>query len=278
MGEVIGLIAGSGRFPILFAREARRQGLSITVIALAGVTDPALKDEVDSWNSFKLGQVSEPLRLLKEAGARKAVMAGKVQHVSLFGGVIPDLRAVRILAGLKDKRTDTLLGALASEFGREGIELLSSATYLSHLIPGEGRLGRREPSKEERADVELGWRAAKALAGFDIGQSVVICEGAVVAVEGMEGTDALIERAGALAGSQGRKPRLSVVKVAKPKQDFRFDLPVLGLDTLPVLEKAGVTALALEAGKTLVFDKDEFIRRADEKGIALVALSEEGMK
>ena len=276
MKEVIGLIAGSGRFPILFAKEARRQGLCVAAVALAGVTDPALKDEVDSWNSFKLGQVSEPLRVLKEAGAKKAVMAGKVQHVSLFGGIIPDLRAVRILAGLKDKRTDTLLGALASEFGKEGIELLSSATYLSHLIPAEGRLGRREPSKEERADIDLGWRAAKALAGFDIGQSVVVSEGAVVAVEGMEGTDALIERAGVLAGSQGRRPRLSVVKVAKPRQDFRFDLPVLGLDTLPVLEKAGVTALALEAGKTLVFDKEEFIRRADEKGIALMALSKEG--
>ena len=148
---------------------------------------------------------------------------------------------------------------------------------MTHLIPSEGVLTRRFPTKEERADIELGWRAAKAVAGFDIGQAVVVQGGAIVAVEAMEGTDSAVARAGEIARTHGRKPRLVVVKVAKPNQDFRFDLPVLGLDTLPALEKAGASVLALEAGKTLIFDREEFLRRADALGLAVVAVSEESV-
>jgi hypothetical protein len=164
---------------------------------------------------------------------------------------------------------------VADEFSREGITLISSSTYLTHLLPAPGVLTRKAPSKAEAADLELGFLAAKAVAGFDIGQCVVVQGGAVVAVEAMEGTDSTIARAGEIARSHGRRPRLVVVKVAKPKQDFRFDLPVLGLDTLPVLEKAGACVLALEAGKTLLFDLSEFLRRADAQGLAVVAVSEE---
>ncbi len=269
--ESLGVIAGSGRFPFLVAEEARRKGLRVVAVALKGVTDPLLKDSVDEMHVFRLGQVSAPLELLKKSGVSKVVMAGKVQHVSLFGGVLPDLRAAKILAALKDRRTDTILKAVADEFSREGLELLSSAAYLQHLMPKAGVLSKRKPTKDEEADIEIGWKAAKAVSGFDIGQSVVVSNRAVVAVEAMEGTDKTLLRAGDLARSFGKAPSLVLVKVAKPRQDFRFDLPVLGLDTLASLEAAGASALAFEAGKTLLFDKDEFLRGADRLKLAVVA-------
>ncbi|MFA6092428.1 MAG: UDP-2,3-diacylglucosamine diphosphatase LpxI [Elusimicrobiota bacterium] len=275
MAERLGLIAGSGRFPLLVAEHARRAGLEVVSLALQGVTDPSLETLSYRLEWFRLGQVDAPVRYFREQGVRKAVMAGKVQHVSLFGGILPDLRAVRLLAGLKDKRTDTLLAAVAAEFAKEGVELLPSAAYLADCLPSAGVLSSRKPTKEERADIALGWKAAKAVSGFDIGQSVAVQDGAVVAVEAMEGTDAMIERAGELARSQGREPRLTLIKVAKPKQDPRFDLPVLGLGTLPRLEKAGARCLAFEAGKTLLFDKTDFLRRADEIGLAVAAVSQE---
>lgn len=280
MGETLGLIAGSSRFPLLFAREARRLGHRIVAIALTGITDPALAELVDEFHAFRLGQVGGPLKALKKAGVRRAVMAGKVQHASLFGGILPDLRAVKLLAGLRDRRTDTLLKAVADEFAREGIELLSSATYLAHLMPAAGILSRRRPTKEESRDIEFGWEAAKALGGFDIGQSVAVRGRAVVAVEAMEGTDAMLLRAADIvrraSGKDGRSTGLVLVKVAKPRQDFRFDLPVLGLETLGVIERAGAGALAFEAGKTFLFDREEFLRRADELDLAVVAVDGAG--
>jgi DUF1009 family protein len=269
--ETIGLIAGSGDFPLVFAREARRSGVKVVAIALSGITDESLANSVDSLYTFRLGQLSEPLKVFKSAGIRRAVMAGKVQHASLFGGVLPDLRAAKLLAKLKDKRADTILCALAEEFSREGIELLSSATYLSHLMASVGPLSARRPTTQEARDMELGWRAAKALAGFDIGQSVVVSHGAVIAVEAMEGTDATIFRAADLAKSQGKSPSLVLVKVAKPQQDFRFDLPVLGLKTLKTFELTGISAVALEAHKTLLLDKEHFLKKADELKLAVIA-------
>lgn len=274
MNDVIGLIAGSGRFPVLFAEEAKRRGARVVAVALKGVTDQEALSAHAEVHPFALGQVTAPLELLKKAGVKKVVMAGKVQHVSLFGGIIPDLRAVKILASLKDRRTDTILGAIAAEFEKEGLEVLSSATYLSHLIPGPGPLTKRRPTREMEEDAALGWKAAKALAGVDVGQSVVVQGKAVVAVEGMEGTDACVRRAGELVRSNGQTPALVVVKVAKPKQDFRFDLPVLGLGTLDVLAEAGAAGLALEAGKTLIFDREAFTRQADAQGLTVWALTE----
>jgi DUF1009 family protein len=272
--EKVGLIAGSGRFPILFAEEARRMNVEVVALGIKGVTDESLERLVGSVQYFKLGQIDKPIQALKSAGVAKAVMAGKVQHASLFGGVLPDLRAAKLLARLSDKRTDTILKAVADEFAKDGIELLSSATYLSHLLVPEGPLTARKPDAAEVSDMKLGWQAAKAVAGFDIGQTVVVSGGAVVAVEGMEGTDACVLRARDIARARGSKPRLCVVKVAKPKQDLRFDLPVIGLDTLGVFKDAGVSALALEAGSTLVFDREEFVRGADAQKLAIVGMKE----
>lgn len=272
MSETIGLIAGSGRFPLLFAEEAKRQGHRVIAIGLSGVTEESLADIADEVHTFKLGKINGPLKVLREAGVRRVVMAGKVQHHSLFGGIMPDFRAVKILAGLKDRRTDTILKAIADEFSKEGMELISSATHLSHLMAEPGVLTQRKPTKDESADIELGWKAAKALAGFDIGQSVAVKDKAVVAVEAMEGTDELLLRAAALVARHGRKPGLVLVKVAKPRQDFRFDLPVLGLDSLKTFKKTGVTAVAIEASKTLLFDKDAFLREADAMKLSLQAI------
>ncbi|PIR19219.1 MAG: hypothetical protein COV48_03225, partial [Elusimicrobia bacterium CG11_big_fil_rev_8_21_14_0_20_64_6] len=199
-----------------------------------------------------------------------------VQHVSLFGGVLPDWRAAKVLLTLKDKRTDTILKAVVDEFAKDGLEFVSSALYLEHLLAPAGPLTKRLFTMEERADASLGWKAAKAVAGFDIGQTVVAQGAAIVAVEGMEGTDACVARAAGLARSQGREPALVVVKVAKPRQDFRFDLPVVGLDSLEHFKTLGVKALALETGSTLIFDLDRFKIEADAAGIAVAGFPPEG--
>lgn len=274
--EPIGLLAGSGRFPLLFAQEARRMNVPVVALGIKGVTDPALEALAGPVNYVGLGQISKPISILKSAGVRRAVMMGKVQHSSLFGAVIPDLRAIKILAGLKDKRTDTILRAVADEFAKDGIELLSSATFLSHLMVPAGVMTRRKPSKSEYADIRLGWAAAKTVAGFDIGQTVVVKEKAVIAVEAMEGTDACILRARDIASAHGKKTSLTVVKVAKPRQDLRFDIPVLGLDTLKTFAQAGVSALAAEAGTTIIFDKPDFIRQADSQNLAVIGLHAQG--
>jgi len=269
--QKLGIIAGSGQFPLRVAEEAKRKGLYVAVLGIKGVTDAAIDKIADAVHYFPLGQIDKPIALFKKAGIARCVMAGKVQHSSLFGGVLPDLRAMKLLARLKDKRTDTILAAVAEEFAKDGIELMPSAAYLEHLVARAGVLTARKPSAAEQADSDLGWRAAKAVAGFDIGQTVVVREGAVIAVEAMEGTDACIRRAAEIARAHGTRPALVVVKVAKPKQDLRYDLPVLGLGTLDTLKDCLVTALALEADKTLIFDKDEFIRRADAMKLAIVA-------
>lgn len=272
----LGLIAGSGRFPLLVAEEARRRGVPVVALGLRGVTDPSLEGAATALHWFKLGQIDAPIKALKDAGVRQVVMAGKVQHVSLFGGVMPDWRAAKVLMGLKDKRTDTILKAVVDEFEKDGLEFISSAAYLGHLLAPEGPVTRGGLSETQRADAALGWRAAKAVAGFDIGQTVVAQEGAIVAVEGMEGTDACVRRAAELARSNGRKPALVVVKVAKPRQDFRFDLPVVGLDSIPVFRECGVSALALEAGASLIFDRERFAAEAASAGLAVAGFPPEG--
>lgn len=274
--EPLGLIAGSGRFPFLVAEEAKRRGMPMVALGIPGVTDPALEGVADGLTWFKLGQLDAPITALKSKGVRKVVMAGKVQHVSLFGGIMPDWRAAKVLLALKDKRTDTILKAIVDEFAKDGLEFISSAAYLEHLLAPQGPLTKKTFSKDELKDAALGWKAAKAVAGFDIGQTVVAQNGAIVAVEGMEGTDACVERAASLARSSGKEPFLVVVKVAKPKQDFRFDLPVVGLDTLTSFKAAGVKAIALEAGSTLIFDRDRFAINADAAGIAVAGFAPEG--
>lgn len=270
----LGIIAGSGQFPVLVAEAAAKMGLEVVALGIAGVTDPALAKKVKRFEQYKLGQISKPIEVFKSEGITKAVMAGKVQHASVFGGVMPDLRAMKLLTRLKDKRTDTILAGVAEEFAKDGIELLPSHLFLKDLLATPGPMTKRKPGPGELADIDLGWKAAKAVAGFDIGQSVVAGQGAIVAVEAMEGTDACVLRAGELARSQGSRGGIVVVKVAKPKQDFRYDLPVIGLETLKVLAGAGATALAIEAGKTLIFDKEAFLRQADAQRLAVVGLEE----
>jgi UDP-2,3-diacylglucosamine hydrolase len=274
--QKLGLIAGSGRFPLLVAEQAKRAGVEVVAFGLNGVTDPALEPVVGKVEYFRLGQIDKPIAAMKAAGVTKAVMAGKVQHVSLFGGILPDLRATKMLARLADKRTDTILKAVADEFAKDGIELQSSVGYLGHLLVGEGVQTKRKPDAAELADVRLGWKAAKALAGFDVGQTAICKDGAVIALEGMEGTDACVRRAHDLAASHGKRVALTLVKVAKPKQDMRFDIPVLGMDSLKVFAEAGVTALALEAGTTLIFDKPEFLKAADAQRLAIAGYKSEG--
>ena len=276
MTEPLGLVAGSGRFPLLVAEEAKRRGVPVVALGIPGVTDPALEAVAGKLTWFKLGQIDAPIKALKDAGVKKVVMAGKVQHVSLFGGVLPDWRAAKVLLGLKDKRTDTILRAVADEFAKDGLEFVSSAIYLEHLLAPLGALTKRSFTKEQLSDAALGWKAAKAVAGFDIGQTVVAQGGMIVAVEGMEGTDACVGRAAELARTQGRDPSLVVIKVAKPRQDFRFDLPVVGLDSLVNFKKAGVAALAFEAGATLIFDRAQFAANADAAGLAVAGFPPEG--
>ena len=248
----------------------------MVALGIPGVTDPALETVAGALQWFKLGQLDAPIKALKDAGVKKVIMAGKVQHVSIFGGIQPDWRAAKVLMSLKDKRTDTILGAVVSEFAKDGLEFVSSARYLEHLLAPVGALTRRAFTKEQLADAALGWRAAKAVAGFDIGQTVAVQGAVVVAVEGMEGTDACVERAAQLARSQGRNSALVVVKVAKPRQDFRFDLPVVGLDTLKAFRAAGVGALALEAGAALIFDRARFAAEADASSIAVAGFPPQG--
>lgn len=274
--DPLGLVAGSGRFPLLVAEEAKRRGVPVVALGIPGVTDPALEAVSGPLTWFKLGQIDAPIKALKDKGVRQVVMAGKVQHVSLFGGVMPDWRAAKVLLGLKDKRTDTILKAVVDEFAKDGLEFISSAHYLEHLLAPAGPLTKLAFSKAQLADAAFGWKAAKAVAGFDIGQTVVAQDKIIVAVEGMEGTDACVARAAELARSQGKEPALVVVKVAKPRQDFRFDLPVVGLDSLVHFKKLGVKALALEAGSTLVFDRERFAADADAAGIAVAGFAPEG--
>jgi len=274
--EPLGLIAGSGRFPFLVAEEAKRRGVPVVALGIPGVTDPALEAVAGGLTWFKLGQIDAPIKAMKDGGVRQVVMAGKVQHVSLFGGVMPDWRAAKVLLSLKDKRTDTILKAVVDEFAKDGLEFVSSAIYLEHLLAPKGPLTRKAFSTDELADASFGWKAAKAVAGFDIGQTVVAQGRTIVAVEGMEGTDACVERAAALARTSGREAALVVVKVAKPKQDFRFDLPVVGLDSIVNFKKLGVKALALEAGSTLIFDLEKFVKEADAAGIAVAGFPPEG--
>lgn len=266
----IGLIAGNGRFPFLVLDAARRLGHEVTIIAIEDEAFPALNEAAAEdpraeivWIS--LGQLGRCVDALRQAGAAQAVMAGQVRHVKIFSGVVPDRLARSALTGLRARNTDALIAAVADVLEEEGIELLDSTAFLAPLLAEAGPIGAREPTSAEQADLEFGWRMADALAGLDIGQTVVVKDQAVVAVEAMEGTDAAIARAGRLAGEGTR-----VVKVAKPSQDMRFDVPVVGLPTIDAMREAGATALAVDAGRTLIFDRDRAIAAADRAGIAVV--------
>jgi hypothetical protein len=265
----IGLIAGNGRFPFLVLDAARSLGHDVTVVAIREEADPALETVgeaggAEHFHWVSLGQVGRCISVLKDAGISQAVMAGQVKHNKLFG-VMPDLAALQVLRRLKTQNTDALISAVAEVLGEHGIDLLDSTSFLQPLLADPGSLSRRAPSPEETADLEFGYRVADAVAGLDIGQTVVVKDRAVVAVEAMEGTDAVIYRAASVAGAGTR-----VVKVAKPNQDMRFDVPVVGLPTIESMKAAGATALSVDAGHTLVLDGEAVFRAADEADIAVV--------
>ncbi|HSR67989.1 MAG TPA: UDP-2,3-diacylglucosamine diphosphatase LpxI [Acidobacteriota bacterium] len=278
-----GLIAGNGRFPLLVLEEALRRGEEVTVAAIREEADPSIEAfEGRSGGKIRvhwlgLGRLGRLLKIFARHGVTQAMMAGQVKHVRIFArdgrpaaGVlskVPDLKMLKVLLSLPQKNTASLIGAFAEVLAGEGIELIASTHLVPHLLPERGVLTRRGPDEEEVKDVEYGRRVASALVDLDIGQTVVIKDQAVVAVEAMEGTDAAIRRAARLA--EGRS--LTVVKAARPGQDMRFDVPVMGLKTLQVLEECNVTAFAIDAGKTLLLDREELLKEADRMGLALLA-------
>ncbi|MFA9461752.1 LpxI family protein [Thiohalorhabdus methylotrophus] len=261
---VIGLIAGYGRFPLLYADNLRTQGYRVFCAAIREESDPAIGEHVDELVWLRLGQLGKLIEAFRKAGVEEAVMAGKVHKTRIYK-LRPDLRAVKLMARAPDFKDDTLLGAVADELDRAGIRLVSSIEHAGVLLPGPGTLTRREPSKTERGDIAFGWGLAKNIAGLDIGQSVVIKERSVMAVEAIEGTDAAIRRGAELGGGG-----VTVVKVAKPGQDVRFDVPTVGVDTIEIMARAGATCLALEAGLTLVLDRSEMVAAAEAAGISIV--------
>ena len=266
----IGLIAGNGTFPFLVLRAARRIGHDVVTVAIKGEAFPELETLATelgrtSFTWIELGQLGKAIKTLKDGGVSQAVMAGQVKHVKLFGGVMPDFTLLAVLAKLKANNTDSLIAAVAGVLQDNGITLMNSTELLKELVAGAGVLTKTRPTDAMQADFEFGYRAADTIAGQDIGQTVIVKGRAVVAVEGMEGTDAAIARAGALAGAGTR-----VIKVAKPKQDMRFDVPVVGVATIEAMRQAGADALTIDAGRTLILDGDDFIRAADSAGIVVV--------
>jgi DUF1009 family protein len=266
----LGLIAGNGRFPFLVLEAARRAGYRVTVVALKEEAFPDLESAAQRppaadlhWVS--LGQLGTWMKILERSGVTEAVMAGQVRHTKLFSDIVPDLTAIGVLMKLKTRNTDAIIAAVADALKERGITLLDSTALLAPLLAAAGVLTRRAPNEEEQRDLDFGYRIADAIAGLDIGQTIAVKSAAVVAIEAMEGTDAVITRAGSLAGSGVR-----IVKVAKPKQDMRFDVPVVGVSTIETMQKVGATALSVDAGKTLMIDGDAIVHAADESGIAIV--------
>lgn len=286
---ILGLIAGNGRFPFLLLDAARAEGHSVVVAAIKEETDPeidrrAQTDTEITVHWLSLGELSKLIETFKKAEVTKAVMAGQVKHKQIFSAIRPDWRLAKLLLNLRTRSTDALIGAVAKVLEDEGIELLSSTAFLEPLLAAEGVLTERAPDEDERKNIEYGRGVAGALAGFDIGQTVVVAAQACVAVEAMEGTDATIERAGKLMRSLEDSPqgdaaaepsilarRLTVVKVAKPNQDMRFDVPVIGPSTIETMIRAGATCLSVEAQRTLLFDREALVSAANHAGVTIVA-------
>ncbi len=272
-----GLIAGNGRFPFMVVEGARRAGVSLSVAAIREETDPSIEQDVERLTWVGIGQLGKMIRFFKGEGVEKAMMAGQVKHVQIFSRAVPDARMLKMLLRLSRRNTTSLIGAVATELASEGIELIDSTFFLQDNLPAAGPLTRRKPNAAEQADVEYGLEIAREMARLDLGQTIVVRGKACVAIEAMEGTDATIRRAGALLRDGKKRLRLSsgpvtVLKLSKPDQDMRFDVPVIGLPTIETMVEAGATCLCISAGKTLMFDRDELIAFADKNKIAVVAV------
>lgn len=272
--KVLGIIAGEGKYPVLSAKGANEEGWQVVVACVKGnAYESDFKPYSKAVTTLKLGQFTKCVEFLKQNGVTHVIMAGRVKHISIFS-LIPDMRMAKVLASLRDKRAESLLGAAISEFKKEGIEVLSSFSFLKNCTVKAGVLTKRAPSEDEKLNIDLGLKVAYTLAELDVGLTVVLSDKAVLAVEGMEGTDECIKRGGEIykTAKSKEKHSLVIVKVARPKQDDRFDLPVIGKGTIKTMLKAGANILAVEAGKTVVLDVEEVIEIADKNNISIIAI------
>lgn len=260
-----GLIAGNGQFPFLVIEGARKVGADIAVAAIKEETDPAIEKVADNVAWVGIGQLGKMISFFKKNGVTQAIMAGQVKHVQLFSGAIPDLRMVKMLWNLPKRSTDALIGGVAAEMAKEGIELIDSTTLVADHLASVGVLTKRKPTDIESENIEYGLHIANEIARLDLGQTIVVRAKACVAIEAMEGTDATIRRAGELANG-----RLTVIKVAKPNQDMRFDVPVVGVPTVETMIAAGATCLSVTAVKTLIFDREQMLDLANKHKICMV--------
>ena len=264
----VGLIAGNCKFPFLVLEAARSQGIEMVVAAVKEETFPEIEQHAKTVHWMALGQLGKLIKTFKAEGITQAIMAGQVKHKQIFSSGIPDFKMMQLLASLATKNTDSLIGAVARVLEQEGIHLMESTTFLRPLLPEPGVLTARAPSDEEKRDLDYGYTIARELGRLDLGQSVAVSDVACVALEAMEGTDAVMERAASLVNGRS----LRIVKLAKPKQDLRFDVPTIGLRTVETMERCRVSAMAIEARKTLMIDRDELLREANAAGIAIVAV------
>ena len=275
-----GLIAGNGRFPFMVVEGARRAGVSLSVAAIREETDPELEREVERLTWVGIGQLGKMIRFFKGEGVEQAIMAGQVKHVQIFSRAVPDARMLKMLLKLPRRNTNSLIGAVAAELASEGIDLIDSTYFLQDHLPVPGNLTNRKPNTAERADVDYGLEIAREMARLDLGQTIVVRGKACVAIEAMEGTDETIRRAGELLGggkqiSKRLRPTsgaLTVLKLSKPDQDMRFDVPVVGIPTIEAMVVAGATCLCISAGKTLMFDREEMIALANKHKLAILAV------
>jgi DUF1009 family protein len=261
-----GLIAGNGKFPFLVVEGAKKAGAGLSVVAIKEETDKRIDEVADNVIWVGIGQLGKMISFFEKEGVTKVIMAGQVKHVQIFSGALPDLRMMKMLFGLKQRNTDALIGGVADEMAKEGIELIDSTYFIQDQLAQEGVLTKRAPSDIERENVQYGLSVAHEIARLDLGQTIVVRAKACVAIEAMEGTDATIKRAGELV-----RGKLTVIKVARPDQDMRFDVPVVGVPTIQAMIEANATCLSLTAGKTLIFDREEMLELANKNKIAIVA-------
>lgn len=266
MPMTYGLIAGNGRFPFLVVEGAKKAGQNLVVAAIKGETDPEIEKVADKVLWVSVGQLTKMISFFKKQGVSKVIMAGQVRHVQIFSAMLLDIRALKVFLGMKQRNTDALIGAVADEMAKDGIELIDSTYFMQDHLAQKGVMTKRKPDSKEEANIEYGLKIANEIARLDLGQTIVVRSTACVAIEAMEGTDATIKRAGELA-----RGKLTVVKVAKPNQDMRFDVPVVGVPTIQTMIEAKATCLSITAGKTLIFDRDEMLSLANKNKIAITA-------
>lgn len=269
----IGLIAGNGSFPLVFARAAKEKGLQVIAVAHEGETLPELAPLVDGIYWVKVGQLGKLINIFKEQQVSDVLMAGGIKKTRLFSGGMPDMRGLALLARMIHRKDDSLLRAVAEELESEGITVRESTLYLDNLLPKPGVLTKRKPSKDEQQDIEFGWHIAKEIGKLDIGQTVAVKGQAVLAVEAIEGTDEAIRRGGRLCGKGA-----VIVKICKPQQDLRFDLPAVGMQTIKTMQEVNASCLAIEAGKTIILERETVIFEANRAGISIVALENERLR